>query len=310
VNVPTFRLDRRALRRAFDRAGDSYDAAARLQSQVRAELIERLGLFALTPETLLDLGAGTCRTAVALRSRFPRTRIIALDIALGMLGQAPQSWWARSGWRRGGWPRRRIARVCADAAALPLQSNSIDLVVSNLMLQWCDQPDAVFAEVRRVLRPGGLFIFSTFGPQTLHELRTAFSPAGGEHVSRFADVQDLGDGLVRAGLREPVMDVDQHRLHYADVRTLMHELQRIGATHAAADRERGLMGRTRMQRMTAAYEERRETCGLPATYEVIFGAAFGGDAGSHANSGGPAGDPHSPGEVRVPLGSLRRRPRT
>jgi malonyl-CoA O-methyltransferase len=297
MNEPSqFRLDRRALRRSFDRAGDSYDAAAVLQSRVRTELLARLDFFALSPDAALDLGAGTCGLALALRARFPRARVLGIDLALGMLRQAPRTWW----------PRRTIDRVCADANALPLQASSVDIVVSSLMLQWCDQPDAVFAEVSRVLRPGGLFVFSTFGPQTLHELGEAFTHAdGAEHVSRFADLTALGDGLARAGLREPVMDVDEHRLHYADARSLMAELRRIGATHAAADRARGLMGRARLQRMIDAYEKRREAGGLPATYEVIFGTAFGGEPGAGSGRANAARD----GEVQVPVGSITRRTR-
>jgi malonyl-CoA O-methyltransferase len=312
-NQPPFQLDRRALSRAFDRAADSYDVAAILQGRVRAELLERLQFFDLAPGALLDLGAGTCRTALALQQRFARARIIAVDLAAGMLRRLPRSgsshWWPHH-WPRW-WSRRRIARLCADAVALPLKSGCIDLVVSNLMLQWCDQPDAVFTEVQRVLRPGGLFVFSTFGPETLHELREAFAHAdGGEHVSRFADLQALGDGLVRAGLREPVMDIDQHRIHYADARTLMRELQHIGATHAASGRARGLMGRARMQRMLEAYERRREPRGLPATYEVIFGTAFGsGTAGRDMSGGSATWTGAQAGEVRVPVDSLRSRRR-
>jgi malonyl-CoA O-methyltransferase len=300
MSEPPFQLDRRALRRAFDRAADSYDAAAVLQTRVRTELIERLQFFALSPGTMLDLGAGTCRTAQALRRRFSDARIVAVDLAGGMLRRAPRSWW----------PRRSIARLCADAGALPLKTGCVDLVVSNLMLQWCDQPDGVFDEVQRVLRPGGLFMFSTFGPETLHELREAFSHADGdEHVSHFADLQALGNGLVRAGLREPVMDIDQHRMHYADARALMRELQSIGATHAASQRARGLMGRARMRRVVDAYERRREPRGLPATYEVIFGTAFGGAPG--VGPGAHAGPRVAgAGEVRVPVSGLRRRTRS
>jgi malonyl-CoA O-methyltransferase len=287
-----FSLDRRALARSFDRAGASYDAAAQLQQRVRAELLERLHYFALEPQSILDLGAGTCQASVALRRRFAHARVIALDISPGMLKASP----------RPGWPRRRFERVCADACALPLASHSVELVYSNLMLQWCDRPDIVFRELARVLRPGGVFVFSSFGPDTLKELRLAWESVDhGVHVSQFPDMPQLGDALMHAGLIEPVMDVEQHRLLYPDVHALMRELKRIGARNAASQRSRGLTGRARLQRMIAAYELRRTAAGLPATFEVIFGAAFG----AAAEQGGRA-DSASPGEYAVPLAALGR----
>ena len=287
-----FSLDRRALARSFDRAGAGYDAAAQLQQRVRAELLDRLQYFALDPQCILDLGAGTCRGSVALRRRFARARVIALDIAPGMLKASP----------RPGWPRRRFERVCADAYALPLASRSIDLIYSNLMLQWCDRPEMVFRELARVLKPGAVLVFSSFGPDTLEELRLAWESVDhGIHVSQFPDMPQLGDALMHAGLIEPVMDVEPHRLLYPDVYALMRELQRIGARNAASQRSRGLTGRDRLQRMIAAYEQRRTAAGLPATFEVIFGAAFGPAAEASGR-----GDAASPGGYAVPLAALGR----
>jgi malonyl-CoA O-methyltransferase len=287
-----FALDRRALARSFDRAGAGYDAAALLQQRVRAELLARLQYFALDPQCILDLGAGTCQGSLALHRRFARARIIALDIAPGMLRASP----------RLGWPRRRFERVCADAYALPLASRSVDLVYSNLMLQWCDRPELVFRELARVLKPGALFVFASFGPDTLKQLRLAWESADqGIHVSQFPDMPQLGAALMHAGLAEPVMDIEPQQLLYPDVRSLMRELQRIGARNAASGRARGLTGRDRLQRMIAAYEQWRTPAGLPATFEVIFGAAFGPAA---ELSGG--GDAASADGYAVPLASLRR----
>jgi malonyl-CoA O-methyltransferase len=288
----SFSLDRRALARSFDRAGAGYEAAAQLQQQVRAELLERLQYFALEPQAILDLGAGTCQGAVALRRRFARARVIALDISSGMLRASP----------RPGWPRRRFERVCADAYALPLATRSLDLVYSNLMLQWCDRPELVFRELARVLKPGALLVFSSFGPDTLKELRLAWESVDhGIHVSQFPDMPQLGDAMMHAGLVEPVMDVEPHGLLYPDVYALMRELKRIGARNAASQRSRGLTGRDRLQRMISAYEQRRTAAGVPATFEVIFGAAFG----PAADAGG-RGDVASPGGYTVPLASLGR----
>jgi len=287
-----FALDRRALARSFDRAGASYDAAAQLQQQVRAELLERLQYFALDPQCILDLGAGTCQGALALHRRFTRARVIALDIAPGMLSASP----------RPGWPRRRFERICADAYALPLASRSVDLAYSNLMLQWCDRPELVFRELARVLKPGALFVFASFGPDTLKQLRLAWESADqGIHVSEFPDMPQLGAALMHAGLSEPVMDVEPHQLLYPDARALMRELQRIGARNAASARSRGLTGRDRLQRMINAYEQWRTPAGLPATFEVIFGAAFG--AAAEAGGHGDAASTHG---YAVPLAALGR----
>jgi malonyl-CoA O-methyltransferase len=215
---------------------------------------------------------------------------VALDLAEGMLREAGRRQTLL----------RRFRRVCGQAAALPLRDASIDLVFSNLMLQWCDDPAAVFRECRRVLRPGGLLTFTTFGPDTLVELRRAWATADGHaHVNRFTDMHDIGDALVRSGLAEPVMDVDRYTLTYDSVRDLMRDLKAIGAHNANAGRPRGLTGKGALDRMTAAYETYRRDARLPATYEVVFGQAWC-----------PVGTPHRkrpPGEVLVPVGKIGRR---
>ena len=285
-------IERGEVRRAFDRAAATYDAAAELQRRVRDELLSRLDYVKLEPAAVLDLGAGTGHAALALKRRYPASTVLAVDLAESMLREA----------RRRQTLFRRFQRVCADAAALPLRSASVELVFSSLMLQWCDVPDGVFAECRRVLRPGGLLSFATFGPDTLVELRRAWAAADdGVHVSRFLDMHDVGDALVRAGFAEPVMDVDRVTLTYAEVRDLMRDLKAIGAHNAASGRRRGLTGRSTFARVVDAYERERRDGRLPATYEVVYGHAWA-----------PAVDGRradSSGEVRVPIHSIgRRRP--
>ena len=285
-------IERGEVRRAFDRAAATYDAAAELQRRVRDELLSRLDYVKLEPAAVLDLGAGTGHAALALKRRYPASTVLAVDLAESMLREA----------RRRQTLFRRFQRVCADAAALPLRSASVELVFSSLMLQWCDVPDGVFAECRRVLRPGGLLSFTTFGPDTLVELRRAWAAADdGVHVSRFLDMHDVGDALVRAGFAEPVMDVDRVTLTYAEVRDLMRDLKAIGAHNAASGRRRGLTGRSTFARVVDAYERERRDGRLPATYEVVYGHAWA-----------PAVDGRradSSGEVRVPIHSIgRRRP--
>ena len=284
-------IERREGRRAGGRAAATYDAAAELQRRVREELLSRLDYVKLEPTAVLDLGAGTGHATLALKRRYPASTVLAIDLAESMLREA----------RRRQSLFRRFQRVCADAGALPLRTGTLDLVYSSLMLQWCDVPDGVFSECRRVLRPGGLFSFTTFGPDTLVELRRAWAEAdhGGVHVSRFLDMHDVGDALVRAGFAEPVMDVDRITLTYAEVRDLMRDLKAIGAHNAASGRRRGLTGKATFGRVVEAYEQQRRDGRLPATYEVVYGHAWVSEAGG--------GRPDPSGVVRVPVGSIGRR---
>jgi malonyl-CoA O-methyltransferase len=194
---------------------------------------------------------------------------------------------------------RRFERICADASRLPLHSASVDIVFSNLMLQWCD-PLEVFAEVRRVLRPQGFFAFTTLGPDTLKELRSAWAATDTHnHINRFLDPHDVGDALMRSGLQEPVLDIDRTQLTYADGMALMRDLKSIGAHNATAGRPRSLLGRGHLQRVLTAYESFRKDGRLPATYEVIYGAAWG-------TAGKPAASAHD-GEVRISPSQIQRR---
>jgi malonyl-CoA O-methyltransferase len=284
-----FRLDRAGVRASFDRASASYEAAAGLQARVAAELLERLAVFAFAPGVVLDLGAGTGRVARELKRRYRRALVIALDLAPGMLREARryQQWW------------RRFERVCGDALRLPLADASVDVVFSSLMLQWCEPLDTALAECRRVLKPDGFFAFSTFGPDTLHELRGAWASADGyNHVNHFVDVHEVGDALVRAGLMEPVLDVDRVEVGYPDALSLMRDLKAIGAHNVTAGRPRALAGRARLKRMQDAYEAFRRDDRLPATYEVIYGASWG--------AAGRRTAPAIAGEARIAPGSIRR----
>jgi len=283
-----FRLDRARVRAAFERASSRYDSGARLQAQVAQELLERVAAFRFEPRSVLDLGSGTGRVTRELKRRYPRALVIALDLAPGMLHEAQrhQLLW------------RRFARVCGDALRLPLRDGSIDVLFSSLMLQWCEPLDAALAEVRRVLKSSGFFAFSTFGADTLYELRAAWARADGyNHVNHFPDMHEVGDALVRAGLTEPVLDVDRIEIGYPDALALMRDLKALGAHNATAGRSRALAGRARLERMQQAYEGYRRDGHLPATYEVIYGASWGAAGRQAATTVG--------GVVRIAPGSIR-----
>jgi malonyl-CoA O-methyltransferase len=281
-------LDRAAIQRHFERASVTYDGSAVLQARVRQQLIDRLDWIAFTPESILDLGCGTGHAALALACRWPNARVIAVDFAPGMMREL-----ARHD------PKNRCERLCADARALPLSGASVDLVFCNLMLPWCEDLDSVFAEIARVLRPRGLLSFTTFGPDTLGELRAAWRQADDSaHVHPFTDMHDIGDGLIRAGLTEPVLDVCRFTLTYPDVGALMRDLKAIGSQNAASDRPRGLTGRGRMSAVEMAYEAYRSDGVLPASHEVVFGQAWGAIERP---------DQERDGEFAFPLSALRRR---
>lgn len=269
-----YRIDKREVRRAFERAANGYDAAAVLQREVADRMLARLEYIRLEPRTVLDAGAGTGYATQGLRRRYPGARLIALDIALAMLRGLQAR---HGGWRRflpGAGPAPEL--VCGDLERLPLRRDSVDLVWSNLALQWCNDQARVFAEVRQVLRPGGLFMFTTFGPDTLKELREAFAGVDGyPHVSRFIDMHDIGDALLHAGFADPVMDMEFITVTYADFGQLLRDLKAIGAHNATLGRRRGLMGKTEWRRVQARYETlRRDDGRLPATFEVVYGHAW------------------------------------
>jgi malonyl-CoA O-methyltransferase len=261
-------LDRDMVARAFDRAADSYDDHAALQNEVEDRLLERIPFFELEPTRVLDLGCGTGRGSEALQRMFPQAQVISLDWSQAMLRHTRA--------RRG----EHAEGVRADMHALPFAPRRFDLVFSSLAVQWSSREPLLFREVLRALKPGGLFLFSSFGPDTLHELRAAWAAVDPRpRVNQFADMHDMGDALVTAGFQDPVMDMEMLVLEYRKVMDLMHDLKAIGATNAARQRAAGLMNRTRLQRVIDAYEPFRRKDRYPASYEVVYGAAFGAPEG-------------------------------
>lgn len=289
-----YALDKRRLRASFERAAESYDGAAVLQREIADRLIARLDVVKLKPRVVVDAGCGTGYGTALLKRRYPRARLMALDLAQAMAARARSR-------LRGWWPAltRRIAPargfLCADIERLPLANEGADLIVSNLALQWCD-PKKALTEIRRVLAPDGLIMFTTFGPDTLKELRAAWQSADdAPHVHGFLDMHDLGDLLMHCGFADPVLDVDHLTLTYAEVREVMRDLKALGAHNAMLGRARGLTGKRRFGRVLSAYDSTRREGRIPATYEVVFG---------HAWAGAPLRRPSGDTAV-IPLSELR-----
>lgn len=262
--------DKRAVRRAFGRSAATYDNAAVIHREVGQRLLEHLDPIRIEPSLVVDAGCGTGASLDALARRFPRATLAGVDLAPAMLRHARSR---MPLWRRAvGYRVPHL--VCGDAERLPIATGAAGLVFSNLALQWC-HPGAFFAEAARVLPAGGLFLFSTFGPDTLRELRASFAAAdaGHAHVNAFVDMHDLGDSLVEAGFADPVMEMEVVTLEYATVESLARDLKAVGATAIPA-RPHGLLGKGRWRHMTQRYESFRRDGALPATYEVIYGHAW------------------------------------
>lgn len=263
-------LDKRRVRRAFEHAAATYDAAAVLQQEICTRMLSRLDLIKLRPDAVLDAGSGSGNALAALAGRYPAARIVALDLALAMLvrGRQRVPWWKRLA-------RAGPMAACGDLESLPFAAGAFGLVWSNLALQWVNDLPGAFGEMHRVLAPGGLVMFTTFGTDTLKELRAAFRDADDRtHVNRFIDMHDIGDMLVGQRFADPVMDMECVTLTYDNVRGLMRDLKSIGAHNATSGRPAGLTSRSRLARVEAGYESFRRDGRLPATFEVIYGHAW------------------------------------
>jgi malonyl-CoA O-methyltransferase len=272
-----FQLDPKQVRRHFGRAATSYEQHDALQREVQTALLERLDFYLEAPQRVVDIGAGTGRGTALLKQRYPKAEVIALDLALPMLRAAKQ----HNSWLK------PFMRVCAEATRLPLADHSVDILQSNLCFQWINDLSALFAECVRLLKPGGMLVFSSLGPDTLQELRAAWAQVDSQsHVSRFLDMHDVGDAVLAAGLRDPVLDVQRYSMTYSEPRKLLQELQGLGATNADHARGRGLTGKSRYQRMLAAYETMRVDGRIPAMWEVVTAHAWGPPPGQARRAGG------------------------
>ena len=258
-------INKQKIRRAFDRAAESYDDAAVLQKEVCRRLLQKLDYIKLSPQLILDAGVGTGEAVAPLMKRYRKSRLIALDLSERMLAKA----------LRHGGLLRMPELVCADVEQLPFRENSFELIFSSLTLQWCNDLPATMEDFLRVLKPGGLLMFTSFGPDTLKELRRCWNQIDDAvHVNQFTDMHDVGDGLLKAGFADPVMEAETITVSYESVDKLMADLRDIGANATAEGGRTGLTAPSALSKLRQAYEAYRHENRLPASYEVVYGHAW------------------------------------
>lgn len=266
------------LQRRFDRAAARFDDADFVHSVTRDGLLARLDPLVLEATTILDLGSATGATGRLLRQRFRRAQIVAFDLSRAMLLVARKNrpWFSKSTFVQG------------SARQLPFADATFDLVVANLLLPWEPEPQAIFEQVARVLKKGGVFAFATLGPDSLREIERAWAAVDSSvHVNRFPDMHDIGDGLVRAGLADPVLDVDRLGISYKNADKLFADLTNCGGRNALAGRARGLTGRNRFQAMRDALSAPQADGRILLDLELVYGHCWG------------CGPKNDPGNVRI-----------
>jgi len=281
-------LDRKAIMTAFNKAAGSYDSASVLQREIADRLFDRLEWVRLDPKVIVDIGARTGYTSQILAQRFPHARIIATDWANHLLQQSENI-------------KGNITRICAQPDKLPLPSQCADLMIANLTWHWLDDRHRGLLEWRRLLKPEGLLIFTTCGPDTLYELRSSFAAVDDQpHVHLFLDMHDIGDALMAAQFVDPVMQAEHLTLAYSSANGLFRDLRGTGVTNALSSRRRSLTGKHRWRGMLSEYQKfSTPEDGFPATVEVIYGLGWAGKS-----LGSYSGDQ---GEIIVPIAHLKTR---
>ena len=258
-------LNRKRVRKAFDRAAESYDEAAVLQKEVCSRLLERLDIVKISPDWILDAGSGTGEAIKPLQKKYKKSEIALLDLSERMLLKAEKNTALF----------KKAYAVCGDLEANPFVDEQFGLVFSSLALQWCNDISVTLADFKRILKPGGLLMFATFGPDTLKELRSSWKTVDqAAHVNAFLDMHDIGDVLMQLGFAEPVMEAEVITVNYETVDLLMQDLRNIGANVTASGQNNGMLTPNKLNALRQAYEAFRADGVLPASYEIVYGHAW------------------------------------
>ncbi|MDH5434462.1 MAG: malonyl-ACP O-methyltransferase BioC [Gammaproteobacteria bacterium] len=271
-------LDQQSIIRAFNRVAQSYQKAAFFQEEVASRTFERLNYMNIKPAKILDVGCATGYCSRELKKTYKKAEVFGVDIAPQMIVEAKQS--------QGLF--KKVQYQVADANHLPFEDNQFDIVFSNLLLPWLADLQVTFKEWNRVLRPGGLLMFSTLGVDTLTELKQAWQQVDQNiHVNAFMDMHDVGDQVFNAGFENVVLDRDMITLTYQTLKGLMKDIKSVGAQNHHHNRHKGLTGKNKLQVLEKIYDTMRWESGeLPVTCEVVYGHAW-------KKAGKPQGDYHT-----------------
>jgi malonyl-CoA O-methyltransferase len=274
------------VRRRFDRAAAHFGEADFVHRASFSALTERLAPVLINPSRILDLGAASGRGSRSLAKAFRKSRVISFDVSGRMLQAARKEKPLLS----------KLTELQGDATQIPLQTGCIDLVFANMLLPWIFDLPTCFSEIARVLKKGGVFAFATLGPDSLAELRNAWSGDDEhDHVNYFPDMHDVGDALLRAGLANPVLDVDRLTVTYRDSDSLYRDLTTSGARNSLVNRRKSLTGRKRFTQMEQAIFAGIPSSHLSLSLELVCGHAWG------------TGPLSAPGEFLVEPATIGRR---
>lgn len=284
-----YALDKSQIAKSFNKIAANYDQVAILQREIAHRLVERLDYINIHPEVIVELGSATGYCTQLIQQRYPQAKIIAIDLAFNMLSYAIEK------------SPTQINPICADAYHLPLQDNSVDLIISNMMLPWCDDHEMLFRECHRVLRPEKLLMFTTLGPDTLKELRLSWASVDNyPHVNVFTDMHDIGDALVQAQFLDPVMDSENIQLLYPRTELILQDLKMMGSQNMNCDKRKSLISKSKHTQLLSEYEKYRLDSGeVPVSCEITYGHAW--SANWHE---GQAAD--NEGTVSISLEHLKR----
>lgn len=281
-----FALDRKQMRHQFDRAAKTYLEHAIAYQEIAERLLNKLEFIKIQPKIILDIGCGLGNLLPQLKAKYVNAETIGVDLSYAMLQEGLKQY-----------PDQNF--IQADSAVLPFSDNSVELIISNLMFPWCDNYPLIFAEIKRVLAPNGLFLFSTLGPDTLHELRATWAKIDQRpRVHVFLDMHDLGDHLLQSGLSDPVMDVEHFVLHYRTVSDLLRDLKLTGSASALINRAHTLLAPSKLQQLTEQYAAFKIKDQFPVTYEAVYGHAWKNSLSSPRQEQGD--------EIYFPVEWLRR----
>lgn len=259
-------MDKKSIAKAFDSAANSYNQAAVIQNEIADRMLERLELFKLQPLRVLDLGCGTGAHTYRIAKYYKQAHVYAIDLSFEMLTQI----------RKKGLFSKGIPRLCADMECLPVQDSSFDLIFANQVIHWSGEFQILFNELMRVLKPQGLLLFSSLGPDTMKELKAAWEPVESRpHILAFPDMHDIGDALQQAGFVQTVVDMEYITLTYDNISKLVEELRHQGVQNRHPERQRGLTTPKKWAQFVRNYQGFETTDGrLPVTYEVVYGQAW------------------------------------